>query len=106
MNEALHLAPAAAAGLLLGAVFFGGLWWTVRFCLGRERPAFWFVGSMVLRLGLALAGFYFVGREDWRQLMACLLGFVTARFAVVWLTRARPESRMPSTQEARRAPQP
>ena len=24
------LAPALAAGVLLGAIFFGGLWWTVR----------------------------------------------------------------------------
>ncbi len=104
MTEILRLTPAVAAGLLLGAIFFGGLWWTVRFRLGRSRPALWFAGSMVLRLGLTLAGFYFVGREDWRQLVACLLGFVVARLAVVWLTRQRTESRMPSTQEARRVP--
>jgi F1F0 ATPase subunit 2 len=30
MNEILSLAAAVAAGALLGAVFFGGLWWTVR----------------------------------------------------------------------------
>ena len=30
MNEFLILAVALAAGLLLGAFFFGGLWWTVR----------------------------------------------------------------------------
>jgi F1F0 ATPase subunit 2 len=104
MSEALHLAPAVVAGLLLGAIFFGGLWWTVRFRLGRERPALWFVGSMVLRLGITVAGFYLVGREDWRQLLACLLGFVTARVATTWLTRQRTAKKEPATPEAHRAP--
>jgi hypothetical protein len=35
MTEFLILAVASAAGLLLGAVFFGGLWWTVRFIIAR-----------------------------------------------------------------------
>jgi F1F0 ATPase subunit 2 len=30
MNEVFSLASASVAGLLLGAMFFGGLWWTVR----------------------------------------------------------------------------
>jgi hypothetical protein len=30
MNEILGLMPALIAGVLLGAMFFGGLWWTVR----------------------------------------------------------------------------
>ena len=29
MNEFLSLTPALGAGVLLGAFFFGGLWWTV-----------------------------------------------------------------------------
>ncbi|MEJ0037772.1 MAG: ATP synthase subunit I [Gammaproteobacteria bacterium] len=104
MNEALHLVPATTAGLLLGAMFFGGLWWTVRRAIRHERPALWFVGSMALRMGLALAGFYFVGRDDWRPLLACLLGFIIARFVIVRLTRQRTPRQMPPTQELRRAP--
>ena len=91
MNDPLPLLLAGAAGLLLGAIFFGGLWWTVRKGLSARQPALWFFGSMLLRMGIALAGFYFVGRGDWRRLMACLLGFVIARFVVTWLTRAPAE---------------
>lgn len=87
MNEALNLLSAVAAGALLGAMFYGGLWWTVRRAVSSERAALWFVGSMLLRMGLALAGLYFVAGAHWQRLLACLLGFVLARLAVTWLTR-------------------
>ena len=86
MNEMLLLA-ALAAGLLLGAFFFGGLWWTVNKGVSSDRPALWFFVSMLLRMCVTLAGFYFVGREDWRRWLLCLLGFVLARLVVKWLTR-------------------
>ena len=47
-----------------------------------ERPALWFFGSMLLRTSVTLAGFYFVGREDWQRWLLCLLGFVLARLLV------------------------
>ena len=49
MNDILPLALALAAGLLLGAFFFGGLWWTVQKGVASERPALWFLGSLLLR---------------------------------------------------------
>ena len=91
----LCLALALAAGLLLGAIFFGGLWWTVRKGVSSTRPALWFLGSMLLRMGIVLAGFYFVGRRDWQRLVACLLGFIIARFIVMRLTRPPVEQRTP-----------
>ena len=48
MSEFLSLAPALAAGLLLGVFFFGGLWWTVIRGVSSPRPALWFFGSMML----------------------------------------------------------
>lgn len=87
MNEILVLAPPLAAGLLLGAFFFGGLWWTVVKGVSSPWPALWFFTSMLLRMSVTLPGFYYVGGEDWRQWLACLLGFVLARLAVKWLTR-------------------
>jgi len=82
MHELLSLAPPLAAGLLLGAVFFGGLWWTVIKGVSSQRPALWFFGSMLLRMNVTLAGFYFVCRESWERWLSCLLGFVVARVVV------------------------
>jgi len=104
MNETLMLALALVAGLLLGAIFFGGLWWTVRKGVSARQPALWFLGSMLLRMGLVLAGFYFAGYGDWKRLVACLLGFVIGRIIVMRLTRARVEPRAPAAKESSHAP--
>ena len=87
MNNFLILALTLVAGLLLGAIFFGGLWWTVRKGVSSKHPALWFLGSMVLRMSIVLAGFYFVGQADWHRLVVCLLGFIIARYIVMRLTR-------------------
>src|SRR3974377_1985922 len=79
MNDFLILTLAFAAGLLLGAIFFGGLWWTVRKSVASKHVALWFFVSLLLRMGIALLGFYFVGREHWLRLLLCMLGFVIAR---------------------------
>jgi F1F0 ATPase subunit 2 len=80
-------ALALAAGLGLGAFFFGGLWWTTRRALASSRPAAWFVGSFVVRTGVTLGGFYLVGDGRWERLATCLLGFVVARMAATRLTK-------------------
>ena len=87
MNEALSLALALVTGVLLGGVFFGGLWWTVRKVVSSKQPAFWLLGSALLRMSIALAGFYFVAQGHWERLLVCLLGFVMARQIVTRLTR-------------------
>ncbi len=87
MNEILALALAGMAGFALGAVFFGGLWWTVQRAVSSRRPALLFLGSVLLRMSIALAGFYAVGHADWRRLLACLVGFVVVRLIAVRLTR-------------------
>mgnify|MGYP001793652100 CR=1 FL=1 len=102
MNDSFPFVLAGFAGLLLGAIFFGGLWWTVRKGLTSKQPALWFLGSTLLRMGIALAGFYFVGHGDWKRLLACLAGFVIARFIVTWLTRDSAEDH--STPETSHAP--
>jgi len=86
MNEWLTLALAGMAGLLLGAIFFGGLWWTVRLGVTSKRPALLFLGSMLLRTGVVIAGFYVVSDGHWQRLLACLFGFAIARFIVTRLT--------------------
>jgi F1F0 ATPase subunit 2 len=87
MADFLSLAPAVLAGGLLGGFFFGGLWWTLRKGLTSQSPALWFLAGMMLRMSITLAGFYFVGDEDWRRWLSCLFGFVVARQIVSRLTR-------------------
>jgi F1F0 ATPase subunit 2 len=104
MNSIFILVLALVAGLLLGAIFFGGLWWTVRKGVFSKSPALWFLGSMLLRMGIVLAGFYFVGRGNWQRLISCLLGFIIARFIVMRLTRTPIEPPHSTAKEASHAP--
>jgi F1F0 ATPase subunit 2 len=92
MSDVPALALALVAGAFLGAFFFGGLWWTVQKGVRSEVPAFWFLGSLLLRTGLILGGFYLAAQGHWSRLVALLFGFLMARFIVVRrLTRAPAE---------------
>lgn len=87
MNNELALIFAFAAGMLLGGVFFGGLWWTVRKCVVTPYPARWMLGSGLARMSITLAGFYFVSAGQLKPLLACVVGFIAARLIVMRLTR-------------------
>ena len=104
MNEPLSLASALGMGVLLGAMFLGGLWWTVCQGLSSKRVARWFLGSLLLRMGVVLAGFYFASGGHWEQLLLCLLGFVMARLVVTWLMRPSGENCPPQALEGSHAP--
>ncbi len=104
MTEGLTLALAGMAGLLLGAIFFGGLWWTVRLGVASRRPALLFLGSLLLRTVVVVAGFYLVGDGHWQRLLACLSGFVIARIIVTRLAGPPLEHYKAPAKEAGHAP--
>lgn len=95
-----------AAGGVLGAIFFGGLWWTVRRSLTSAQPALWLFGSLLLRITLVLAGFYLVAGGRWERALACLLGFVMARGLLIWLSGPSHQQPESTTKEADHASQP
>ncbi len=104
MNDSLILALALVTGLLFGAIFFGGLWWSVRQGVSSSHPALWFLGSALVRTSVVLVGFYFIGREHWERLLLCLFGFVIARFLVMRITRTPVERARSPAKEASHAP--
>jgi F1F0 ATPase subunit 2 len=104
MSETLTLALALVAGVVLGTVFFGGLWWTVRKGVSSKSPALWFLGSLLLRAGIVLSGFYFVSGGHWDRLLLCLVGFVIAHFVVTRLTGPPLDLHNSPAKEVRHAP--
>ena len=89
MNEIIIPMLALVAGALLGAIFFGGLWLTVRKSVSSKQPALWLFGSLVLRMSLVLFGFYIVSGDRWERLFLCLFGFVLARLIVTRFIQSR-----------------
>jgi F1F0 ATPase subunit 2 len=88
MTELFMLALDLTAGLLLGAIFFGGLWWTVRRVFARAVGP-WLLGSFLVRTMLVLAGFYGIAHGTWFGVPVGLVGFLAARIAVTRFTQAR-----------------
>ena len=69
---------------------------------GGALQQFLVLGSMLLRTGIVLAGFYFVANQNMERLVACLFGFIMARLLVTQMTRTAGEPR--PAREARHAP--
>jgi F1F0 ATPase subunit 2 len=100
MSEWPIIVAACVLGVVLGSLFFGGLWWTVCRGLSSTQPALWFLGSLLLRTCVTVVGFYVATGGRWERLLACLLGFVMAGVLVTTATRPAAE------QEAFDAPYP
>lgn len=89
------LIAAFISGAVLAALYLYTLWFTVQ-RIGRGRhPALWLAASLVARLGVLAAAFYFIlGEGHWERLLAALAGFVLLR--TITLRRVRrhiPQSR-------------
>lgn len=104
MNDILIGILAWLAGLLLGAMFFGGLWWAVRKCVASKRPMLWFLSSLLLRTSITLIGIYVVADRHWQRMLLCLLGFIMARLIVTRLTRISADAQAGSITETCHAP--
>jgi F1F0 ATPase subunit 2 len=86
MSELSGALPALAAGVALGVFYFGGLWWTVVRGVAARQPALLFFASLLLRIAVAMLGFYLVAHGSWERLLMCLAGFVMARLIVTRFT--------------------
>lgn len=87
MNDVLLMILAFVAGIALGVIFFGGLWYTVKKVITAKIPALWVLGSFIVRIGIVLIGFYFISSGSWQRLISCFVGFIAARFIVIYFTK-------------------
>jgi len=103
MNEFPELILSLGVGLLLGAIFFGGLWWTLRRAVSSPSVALWLIASMLLRTGIVCAGLLWVCGSDWKRWLAGVFGFLVARLIA---TRIAPAPVLPTrmTEGSRYAP--
>lgn len=88
INDWLGLAWPLLAGCILGVLYFGGLWWTVRRATHSPQVALWFLASLLLRTALTIGGFCLVCGEDWSRWICALFGFSLARLLALRLGRS------------------
>ncbi len=100
MNEIIKLLLALMAGLILGVVFFGGLWLTVKNGMQSKRSTLIFAASFLVRMAIVLVSFYYLVLSGWKNAVACMIGFLIARFVVVGMTKNADQSSVEYTKEA------
>lgn len=88
MDTPIALVLSFAAGGSVGALFFTGLWFTVRRLPGAANPMLLMIGSAALRLGLVLPSLAFIAGGSWGRLGLAILGFLAMR--TVLILRWRP----------------
>lgn len=78
-------------GIGLGALFFGGLWLTMRALPKSQNPALLMICSYFGRLGAAAVTLLLLARSgNWKPLLACLAGFLMVKLVMVfWLSPRR-----------------
>lgn len=82
-GDILTLVGLGIVGFVTGALYFQGLWWTLR---GLKPEGAWtsrFVASFIFRASLVVAVFYLLMGNDWRRIFALTLGFLVARFLMI-----------------------
>lgn len=87
----LYLSLSVLAGVLLGMIFFGGLWWTVQKIAAGNNPYLLSLASFVLRTALVMVVFYLLLQADWRYLPAALAGFIIARTVLAYKYKVSPQ---------------
>lgn len=88
MNEIIYMLVVFAAGFVLGILFFGGLWLTVKKAMISKRPALWFISSLLIRVSITLIGFYYLSQGSWKNLLIAVSGFIIARTIIIYQTKS------------------
>ena len=97
MTDWLGVAIAVAGGGALGALYFWGLWLTVRNLPDSRNPVVLTLASLIGRTALVAIGFFLISDARWERLVACLIGFVLARVMLVRRWRPAAEGRARET---------
>lgn len=103
MIDIVDILIALLTGSLLGAFYFGGLWWTVQKLISTEYPSSIFLLSVLFRTSFVILGFYLILGDNWLRLMTGLLGFMLVRILATRHIRQTEQSKA-SEQEADYAP--
>lgn len=78
-----QLAGAVAAGAAVSALYFGGLWLTVRRVPTSPRPHLLAFGSFAVRAAAVVAVMVLIARAHWQLLVAAMAPFVVARMVLI-----------------------
>lgn len=74
-------------GIILGIVFFGGLYITVEKMSDVKNPSILLLISFVLRMAILIGGLYLVSRHGFKDMMLALLGIILIKLLMIYLAK-------------------
>lgn len=77
-------------GLLMGILYFGGLYFSTQKFNSAKSPALFMILSFVLRMGILIVGFYYLSKSGYKNILIGLLGVMLVRFIMVFNIKNRP----------------
>lgn len=92
--EEMKMILAFIVGALLGVVFFGGLYVTVKKLSSMKYPALFMMLSLLVRLVIMAGGIYLIMDGEIRNLLSAMAGILIVRFLMIQsLGKTVPEER-------------
>jgi len=70
-------------GVVLGLVFFGGLYWSVQKLPTVKHPGLLMMASLLLRMAVLLTGLYFLMAGEIKNLLAAVAGVMVMKFVMI-----------------------
>ncbi|MDW7671748.1 MAG: ATP synthase subunit I [Bacillota bacterium] len=77
-------------GVVLGLVFFGGLYWSVQQLPTVKHPGLLMMASLLVRMAVLLTGLYFLMAGEIKNLLAAVVGVMLMKFVMIARVREKP----------------
>ncbi|MDY0235547.1 MAG: ATP synthase subunit I [Gudongella sp.] len=85
---------AFGAGIILGLLFFGGLYITIQKLETAKNPALIMILSFILRMVVLVISFYFISKSGYKEVLFALAGVILTRFVMTFRMRGEKKERL------------
>ena len=80
---------AFGVGIILGLLFFGGLYITVQKMETMKNPGLLMILSFMARMGVLVIAFYFISKVGYKEVLSALAGVILTRFVMTFRMRGQ-----------------
>ncbi|MFO8068586.1 MAG: ATP synthase subunit I [Alkalibacterium sp.] len=71
-------------GVILGIIFFGGLYWTIQKLTEVKQPGLLMIGSLIVRMAVLLSVLFYVSKSGYKGILYAMLGMFLVRVIMIF----------------------
>lgn len=72
-------------GIILGILFFGGLYLTVGKLNEVKNPSLLVIFSFIIRMAILLGGLFYLSKKGYQAILLALVGIVLVKFIMIFM---------------------